>query len=241
MAGPIIREERIGDCRLIQGDCLEVMPLLGKVDAVDNSNAVAFSDGYEQSAIRQHRTAERGGENMGGAEAGDCRAIPERKAFSGINGSAIRGKCGSFSEGDSPHGYTSKMQGQSGQAERAIHRRDTIDGLQEYGGKETLQQVRDNGTTCNPSQGRSAHEQRSRELGSSVQPLSQQPPQTRVVEFEEGWAIITDPPYGIGIDGQTKRIKGKKSDRKGYEFKGWDRERPEDALRMDDRNVARRA
>lgn len=30
----IIREERIGDCRLIQGDCLEVMPSLGKVDAV---------------------------------------------------------------------------------------------------------------------------------------------------------------------------------------------------------------
>lgn len=30
----IIREEIIGDCRLILGDCLEVMPLLGKVDAV---------------------------------------------------------------------------------------------------------------------------------------------------------------------------------------------------------------
>lgn len=30
----IIREERIGDCRLILGDCLAVMPLLGKVDAV---------------------------------------------------------------------------------------------------------------------------------------------------------------------------------------------------------------
>ena len=28
------REERIGDCRLILGDCREVMPLLGKVDAV---------------------------------------------------------------------------------------------------------------------------------------------------------------------------------------------------------------
>ena len=28
------REERIGDCRLILGDCLEVMPTLGKVDAV---------------------------------------------------------------------------------------------------------------------------------------------------------------------------------------------------------------
>lgn len=30
----IVREERIGDCRLILGDCLTVMPLLGRVDAV---------------------------------------------------------------------------------------------------------------------------------------------------------------------------------------------------------------
>ena len=30
----ILREEHIGDCRLILGDCLEVMPLLDKVDAV---------------------------------------------------------------------------------------------------------------------------------------------------------------------------------------------------------------
>jgi DNA modification methylase len=30
----VIREERIGECRLILGDCLEVMPTLGPVDAV---------------------------------------------------------------------------------------------------------------------------------------------------------------------------------------------------------------
>lgn len=30
----IVREERIGDCRMILGDCLEVMPMLGPVDAV---------------------------------------------------------------------------------------------------------------------------------------------------------------------------------------------------------------
>ena len=52
-----------------------------------------------------------------------------------------------------------------------------------------------------------------------------------MVALPKGWAIITDPPYGIGIDGQTKRIKGKKSDRKGYEFKGWDTERPVAVLR----------
>lgn len=45
-------------------------------------------------------------------------------------------------------------------------------------------------------------------------------------------AVVTDPPYGIGIDGQDRRIKGKKSDRKGYKFKGWDKSRPESALRM---------
>jgi site-specific DNA-methyltransferase (adenine-specific) len=31
---PIKREEIIGDCRLLLGDCLEIMPLLGKVDMV---------------------------------------------------------------------------------------------------------------------------------------------------------------------------------------------------------------
>ena len=29
-----MREERIGDCRLILGDCLDVLPTLGPVDAV---------------------------------------------------------------------------------------------------------------------------------------------------------------------------------------------------------------
>jgi DNA modification methylase len=33
MTSPIIREEIIGDCRLILGDSAEVLPLLGKVDA----------------------------------------------------------------------------------------------------------------------------------------------------------------------------------------------------------------
>lgn len=33
-ANPIKREVQIGDCRLILGDCLEILPLLGKVDAV---------------------------------------------------------------------------------------------------------------------------------------------------------------------------------------------------------------
>lgn len=37
---------------------------------------------------------------------------------------------------------------------------------------------------------------------------------------------IVDPPYGIGISGQTESKKGKKSDRKKHEHKGWDKEIP---------------
>jgi site-specific DNA-methyltransferase (adenine-specific) len=37
---------------------------------------------------------------------------------------------------------------------------------------------------------------------------------------------IVDPPYGIGCDGQKQNIRGKKSDRKYHEFKGWDNDIP---------------
>ena len=37
---------------------------------------------------------------------------------------------------------------------------------------------------------------------------------------------IVDPPYGLGIDGQKGIKKGKKSDRKQHNFKGWDNETP---------------
>lgn len=38
---------------------------------------------------------------------------------------------------------------------------------------------------------------------------------------------IVDPPYGIGIDGQKESKRGKKSDRKHHEHKGWDNEIPQ--------------
>ena len=42
-------------------------------------------------------------------------------------------------------------------------------------------------------------------------------------------AVVTDPPYGIGKDGQ-KRTTGGNGGRKAYDFKGWDSERPDPAL-----------
>ena len=42
-------------------------------------------------------------------------------------------------------------------------------------------------------------------------------------------AVVTDPPYGIGTDGQ-KKTTGWHGGRKAYEFKGWDQERPSKAI-----------
>lgn len=50
----IIREVTIGDCRLIQGDCLEVMKELGEVDMVCTSPPAPKPEqtgfGYEGSS-----------------------------------------------------------------------------------------------------------------------------------------------------------------------------------------------
>ena len=52
-AGVIVREERIGNQRLILGDCLEVMPTLGRVDAVVTDPPYGVS--YEGSTTKRGR------------------------------------------------------------------------------------------------------------------------------------------------------------------------------------------
>ncbi len=44
-------------------------------------------------------------------------------------------------------------------------------------------------------------------------------------------AIVTDPPYGIGIDGQKEsKNKNPKHNRKSHSFMGWDAERPDEGI-----------
>lgn len=51
----IIREERIGGQRLILGDCLEVMPLLGRFDAVVTDPPYGIGEGAKKVASRQRK------------------------------------------------------------------------------------------------------------------------------------------------------------------------------------------
>ena len=57
MTGPIIREERIGDCRLILGDCLEIMPELGRVDAVVTDPPYGIGESGQKNRTRGNKAA----------------------------------------------------------------------------------------------------------------------------------------------------------------------------------------
>lgn len=49
----------------------------------------------------------------------------------------------------------------------------------------------------------------------------------RLMNGEKADMVFTDPPYGIGIDGQKKSLaKNPKHNRKGHDFRGWDSEIP---------------
>lgn len=53
----------------------------------------------------------------------------------------------------------------------------------------------------------------------------------RLMGGEKAGCVVTDPPYGIGIDGQKESIcKNPKHNRKPHEFMGWDSERPSKKL-----------
>jgi DNA modification methylase len=74
----IIREERIGDCRLILGDCLKVMPLLGKVDAVVTDPPYGIGrDGQKDTKKLQFKNSERKGYKFRGWD----KKTPEKEVF----------------------------------------------------------------------------------------------------------------------------------------------------------------
>lgn len=53
----------------------------------------------------------------------------------------------------------------------------------------------------------------------------------RLLDGQQINAIVTDPPYGIGIDGKKEsKNKNPKHNRKAHAFMGWDDERPDDGI-----------
>jgi len=201
--------------------------MLGKVEAVvDNSDAVVFNQAHEQSTERQYRSPARGDENLGAAQGGDCGPVCERGKVSSRDGEAIRGFLGGIPERPEAAGAASEVSGPGGGAEWAIQRWDEKHGLSQDGREGSLQPMRGDSLAGDSSQGRGAYEQRAGQSGSALLAVPLKASQAGMVEFPKGWAILTDPPYGIGMDGQKGGKRGKTFSRE-YEFKGWDASAPD--------------
>lgn len=74
---PIRKEVRIGDCRLLLGDCLEILPTLGKVDAVVTDPPYGIGESSKKAATRGNLAAARdyGGNEDWDQEPADPRVI----------------------------------------------------------------------------------------------------------------------------------------------------------------------
>ena len=81
--GAVKREVRIGDCRLLLGDCLEIMPMLGKVDAVVTDPP--YGIGY------CHGGGGGGCHSMGNMRTQSVAIINDDKPFD--PGPLLKGKC----------------------------------------------------------------------------------------------------------------------------------------------------
>ena len=187
------RQERIGDCWLINADCREVLPLI----TFGKNYAVVYNDLHEKSAIRKPKTGSRSGGDLGKSQADDCRPVCER----GLVSTGIGDVVGVLSAGDcestQANGDSIEITGQGLESQRSIHRRNAEHDLSDNGRENALRNVWDGQDACDPSQGPQPHKQQSEELSSSLFAMSQQLPQERLLGAPKGWALITDPPYGI--------------------------------------------
>lgn len=198
MTDPWVRKEVIGNCTLYQGDCMDIMPALGRVDAVvDIGDAVVYSQAYEKSAERQHRSPSRSDEIVGAAPVGNLVDVRERSEVSGGDGGKLRRDAGGVPEGVEAAWNTLEVEGEAGGRERAVQGWVAEHDISRNGREDPLQSVRIARATSGASHRRDTHEQRAEQSGGALLAMPFQPPQARMVGFPEGWAILTDPPYGI--------------------------------------------
>lgn len=229
------RVEVLGRATLIEADCREVLPMLGRVDAIDNSDAVVFSQTHEKPAKRQRTKGGGSSPNLGATQERDGGGLRQRPDVAGADGGTLWGDAGGLPKGACADGSSGEVEGAQGQGERALQGRNAKHGLSANDQQDALQPMWGDGSTGNSSQGRGSHEQHFEQSGGALQPLPHQPPQAGVVGCKKGISLLTDPPYGIDY-GKLMRGKGDghggldKNRWKHYEDFDWDADRPSGSL-----------
>lgn len=220
------RVEHIGRATLYLGDCRDILPTLPKVDAVvDNADAVVYAQSHGKSAESEHRAERGSGSDLGGPAGGNPDGLCQRASLTNGHGDPLRDNAASLPEGAQAARNSAQATRKGGRGKRSLQGRNDQHGLSADSREAGMQPLRLEGATCDPSSGRSSHEQRTEQSGSPLLSLPHQPPQARVVGSPQRVSVLTDPPYGIdyGRGGSFQATHGWGQWREQVE---WDAERP---------------
>ena len=172
-----MRKEVIGNATLYLGDCMEVLPTLGKVDAVITDGIIS----HEKSTNRQHQAQHGSGNSVGVETRGNTASLPSGRAIAGKTCGALRGGATSNIQSLEATRDQGQISGPQGAGQRAICSRHGEYALSQDGEQRLLQCLRECGESLCASQGRQSPEQQEGELGSSLLALPYKPSQKRVV------------------------------------------------------------
>ena len=184
----------IGDATLYQADCMDILPTLGKVDAVITDGIIS----HEKSTNRQYQTQHGSGNSVGVEARGNTASLPSGRVFSGEACGALRGGAASNIQGIEAARNQSQVARPQGEGKRAICSRHGEYALSQDGEERLLQCLRECGESLCSSQERGSHGQPEGEFRSALLTLSHQSPQNGILGEAQSFILITDPPYGIG-------------------------------------------
>lgn len=191
---------KIGNARLACGDCLEILPELGRVDAV--VDAVVTNDitcGYDRPTSREQAAGSGSDGALDGPESRNQAAVPRRGLVAEPTGETLRRDAGGASEGAGASGNTVAESWPGGAGERAVSARHGEHALSGDGREDILREMRGSERSVHSSQGRESPEQRPSESRSALYDLPQSDAQTGVVGQPQEIVLITDPPYGVNL------------------------------------------
>lgn len=199
-----VRKEVIGDCTLYHGDCLEMLPTLGKVDAVienvlQNTTALgsvmAKENCHEQTTSREREEKAGSGRNLEQSKGRDRVALSQVRMVTAEGGGLFQRVTSCDTKDNEATWDQATGQGKFREAEWALQGRiaeqivPTNDSE-----RQVLEMWRNRKIGC-PPQERGPLRQSLGESCHTLRELPQQPPQKTMVENTE-IIIVTDPPYG---------------------------------------------
>ena len=184
----------IGDATLYCADCMEILPMLGKVDAVITDDII----GHEKPTKRQPQAKHRSGNSVGVQTGGNRQDVPPGGDVAGGTCGALRGGAGGAVQGLAAYGDQAEIQRQGRVGERAVFARDGQHLVSKEDNQAGVQPLRVKGSTSGSSQERGSHGQPEGEFRSALLTLSHQSPQNGILGEAQSFILITDPPYGIG-------------------------------------------